>query len=127
LLDDVGFDGDAEVVGLAGEVGGEVEIFVGGGEGGVSEVTPEDGDEAELVGGGEGAGDFLDLAVGFGGAEIDGCADGDGTHVEGLFDLGEHDLVELVGIAQELVVVELDEEGDFVGVFAGAGAEDAEG
>ena len=35
LLDDVGLDGDAEVIGLAGQVGRDVVVLLGGLEGGV--------------------------------------------------------------------------------------------
>src|SRR5260370_31578192 len=57
LLDDVGFDGDAEMVGLAGEVGGEMIVLVLL-EGAVAEVAPEDGGHAELMGVREGLADF---------------------------------------------------------------------
>ena len=126
LLDDVGLDGDAEVVGLAGEVGGEVVVLVLL-EGVVAEVAPEHGGHAEFVGAVEGFGDFDDLAAGVIRAEVYGCPDRDGTHVPGLFDLGEHDLVGLVGVGQEFVVVDLDHEGDLVGVLAANHAKDAEG
>ena len=118
LLDDVGFDGDAEVIGLAGEIGGGVVIDAVDFESIVTRITPEDGDQAQLVGTAEGFGDFDNLAFGFGGAEIDRGADGDGAHIEGLFHLAEHDLVEFFGDHEEGVVVELHHEGDFVGVLA---------
>ena len=126
LFDDVGFDGDAEVVGLSGEVGRDVVVLVFL-EFVVAEVAPEDGGHAELVGAGKGFADFDDLAGGVIAAEIDGGSDGDGPHFPGLFDLTEHDLVEFVGVGHEFVVVDLDDEGDAVGVFAGDGPEDAEG
>ncbi len=50
LLDDVGLDGDAHVVGLAGEVGRQVVVGLLGLEGRVAEVAPEDGEEPEGVG-----------------------------------------------------------------------------
>jgi hypothetical protein len=46
LFDDVGQDGNAEVVGLAGEVRGTVEVGLVGLEGAVAEVAPEDGGKA---------------------------------------------------------------------------------
>lgn len=66
LFDDVGLDGDAEVVGLCGEVGGGVVVlaaFLLHVEGVVADVAPEDGDEAEGVGFFEGLGDFVDLSA----------------------------------------------------------------
>ena len=44
----------------------------------------------------------------------------------GPVDGGEEDLVVLVGIGEQLVVVELDQEGDLVGVLAGDDAQHAE-
>lgn len=126
LFDDVGLDGDAEVVGLAGEVGGEVVVLILL-EGIVAEVAPEDGGHAEFMGSVERFGDFEDLATGIVGAEVDGGADGDRTHVPGLFNLGEHDLIGFIGVGQEFVVVDLDHEGNLVGVLAADDAEDAEG
>src|SRR5262249_6229617 len=48
------------------------------------------------------------------------------AHVESLLDAAEHHLVEFVRISEELVVVELDDEGNFVRVFARARTEHAE-
>ena len=127
LLDDVGLDGDAEVVGLTGEVGRQVVVGLLGLEGRVAEIAPEDGEEAEGVGVLEGGPDLLELAVGLFGAEIDGGADADGTEFGGLGHGGEHDLVVGVGVVEELVVVELHDEGDLVGVATGHDAEDAQG
>jgi hypothetical protein len=126
LLDDVGLDGDAEMIGLAGEIGGEVEILFGGGESRVAKIAPEDGDQPQLVCGGEHPGNFLNLPIGFGGAEINGRADGDGAHIERLLHVAEDDLIEFVRIGEKLVVIELDQEGNLMGVFARTGAEHAE-
>ncbi len=79
------------------------------------------------MGGGEGEADFDDLAVAIGAAEIDGGAHGGGAHVPGHFYGAEEDLVGFVGIGEEFVVIDFYEEGNFVGVFARDGAEDAEG
>ena len=126
LLDDVGADGDAEVVGLAGKVGGYVVIFVFRLKGVIAGVAPEDRRHAHFVGGLEGVGDFDDLAIGFGGAEVDRRADGRAAHVGGLLDRAVHDLVADVGVGEQLVVVDLHHEGDLVGVAPGDAAEDAE-
>ena len=125
LLDDVGLDRDAEVVGLTGEIGGKMVILVLL-EGVVAEVAPEDGRHAEFMGMVEGLGHLDNLVAGILAAEVDGGADGGRTHVVGLIDRAEHDLAGDVRIGEELVVVHLHEEGDLVGVFAGHGTEDAE-
>ena len=66
LLDEVGLDGDPDVVGLAGEVGGQVVVGLVRLEGRVAEVAPQDGEQPEVVGLGEGRADLLELAVGSG-------------------------------------------------------------
>lgn len=133
LLDDVGTDGDTKVVGLGGQVSGSVVVDTSLAvlavdlESVVAQVAPENGDHAQPVCFFEGCGHFLNLASRLGRAEVDGGADGDCPHVIGLPHLTEHDLVELVGIAEEFVVVELDDERNLVGVLARHRAEHAEG
>ncbi len=100
LLDDVSADRDAEVVGLAGKVGGHVEVLLLRLEGVVAGVAPEDGGHAELVGLLEGVGDFDDLAVGLGGAEVDGRTDGGTAHVGGLLQGAVHHLVTDGGVGE---------------------------
>ena len=78
------------------------------------------------MGGLEGVGDFDDLAIGFGGAEVDRRPDGRAAHVGGLLDRAVHDLVADVRVGEQLVVVDLHHEGDLVGVATGDAAEDAE-
>ena len=75
----------------------------------------------------EGGRDLADLAVRLGGAEVDGGAEGDRTQLPRLPHGTESDLVVLVGIGEQLVVVELADEGDAVRVFAGHRAEHPEG
>ena len=126
LLDDVRLDGDAQVVGLAGQVGRHVVVLVLL-EGVVAGVAPQDGGQADLVGGVEHLADLDDLPAGLGRAEVDGGADGRRAHVERLLHVAEHDLVELVRVGQELVVVHLHDERDPVGVLAGDRAQHAQG
>ena len=126
LLDDVGLDGDAQVVGLAGEVGRGVVVLVLL-EGRVAGVAPEDGGQAQLVRGVEGLADLDDLPRGLGRAEVDGGAHRHRAHVGRLLDGAEHDLVELVRVGEELVVVHLHDERDLVGVLARHRAQHAEG
>ena len=92
LLDDVGLDGHAEVVGLGGQVGRRVVINAVHLEAGVTEVAPEDREHPKLVGPGEGLADLLDLAGGLRRAEVDSGPHPGRPKVEGLFDRTEHDL-----------------------------------
>ncbi len=126
LFDDIGLDGDAQVVRLAGEVGCDMVVFFLGFEGGIPQVAPEDGGEAEFMGTGKGFGHFDDLAVAFFRAEVDGGTHRSGTHVVGLLDGTKHDLIELVRIGHELVVVDLDHKRNLVGVLAGHTAQNTE-
>src|SRR6266702_6264563 len=83
LLDDVGLDGDAKMIGLPREVGGDVKVLVLF-ESVIAEVAPENGGHAEIVGFCEGLADFDDLAAALVGAEIDGGTNGGGTHFVGV-------------------------------------------
>ena len=118
LFDDVGLDRHAQVVGLAGQVGGDVIVLVGL-EGGVAQVAPEDRRHAELVGMGKGFGHLDDLPRRFLGAEVDRRTDGRRAHFVGLFDRAEHHLVELVRIGEQLVVIDLDDERESCGRTCG--------
>ena len=61
LLDDVGFDGDTEVVGLTGEVGGHMVVGIADFEAVIAQVAPENCGHAQFVSFTEGYGDFLNL------------------------------------------------------------------
>ncbi len=124
MLDDVGLDGDAEVICLTCEIGGEVIVLVLF-EGRIAQVAPENGGHPKFVSFREGAADFHDLTVGLIGAEVNGGADSGCAHVPSLFYRAEKDLVELVGERKQLVVIDFYDEGDFVCVFAGNGAQHA--
>ena len=110
LLDDVGLDGDADVVRLPGEVRRDVVVDAVLLEGAVAEVAPEHGEHAELVRVLERLGDLLDLAAGVVRAEVDGGADAGRAELERLIDRGEEGLVVAERVGQRLVVVELDDE-----------------
>ena len=99
LLNDVGTDGDAEVVGLAGKVSRHVVVFVFL-EGVIAGVAPEDGGHTLFVRHLEGLRHFDDLAVGFGGAEVNGRTDSSAAHVGGLLDGTVHHLVADVGVGE---------------------------
>ena len=84
----------------------------------VPEVAPENGEHAQLVRPVEPPGHLLNLPVRLRGPEVDRGADAHRAHVERLLDVGEADLVVGVGVRQELVVVELQDEGNAVRVAA---------
>jgi hypothetical protein len=126
LLDDVRLDGHAQVVRLTRQIGGRVIVRPVMLERAVAEVRPQHGHQAQLVRHGERFRNLLELPHGVVRPEVDGGSDGDGAHVEGLLHRGELDLIELVRVGQKLVVVELDQERDLVGVLAGARAQHPE-
>src|SRR5260370_24256045 len=105
------------MVGLLGEVGGEVIVLVLL-ESVVAEVAPENRGHAELVGVGEGLANFDDLAATLFGAEIDGGADGGSAEVVSLLDGAEENLIGLVREGQQLVVIHFHDERNFVVVLA---------
>ncbi len=127
LLDDVGFDGDAEVVGLGRQISRHVVVLVALLEAVVTQVAPEYGGHPELMRALEGFGHLDDLARRFLGTEVDRGADRDCTHLPGLLDAAEHDLVVLGGIGEELVVIELDDKGNLVRILARYRTERPEG
>ena len=100
--------------------------FVLGLERGVPQVAPEDGRHARARARLEGLADFLDLPRGLGRAEIDRGADGDAPMSHACFTLAKRIWSNLFGIGEQLVVVELQDEGDAVRVFPRNRAEDAE-
>src|SRR3954465_6557725 len=118
LLDDVRLDRHAEVVGLAGQVRGGVVVDAIDLEAGVAQVAPQHREHAELVGLLERAADLDELPAALRRAEVDGRADADGAHVPRALDAREHDLVVLVGVGEQLVVVELEDERQLVRVLA---------
>ena len=108
-----------------GQVGGGVVVgaAVLRREGGVAQVAPEHRRHAQLVRGRKRRRHLLDLAPRLGRAEVDRGADGDAALLAGLADRREHDLVVGVRVGQDLVVVQLEQERDPVGVAAGGRAE----
>ena len=71
--------------------------------------------------------DLLQLPVAVVTAEIDGGAHSHRSHVPGLIHRGEQDLLVHVGGREQLVVVELHQEGDPVSPAAGHRAQHAQG
>ena len=71
-------------------------------------------------------GDFLKLPLRFLGPEVDRRANAHRAHVEGLLDAGKADLIVRVRIGEELVVIELHDEGNPVRVLPRHRAEHAQ-
>ena len=99
LLDDVGTDGDAEVISLASKVSRYVVIFVFL-KGVIASVAPENRGHTLFVSHLEGLRYFDDLAVGFRGTEIDSRTDSSAAHVSGLLDGAVHHLVTDVRVGE---------------------------
>ncbi len=111
---------------LAGQVGGGLVVDAVLCEPFVSQVCPQHGDHAQLVRPLERGGDLLDLSPRLGRAEVDRRSDGGRPEVECLVHRAEQPLVVRVRVAQHLVVVDLDDEGDLVRIFPRDGAENAQ-
>jgi hypothetical protein len=79
------------------------------------------------VGAFAGLGDLDNLAVRVVAAKVDGGADGGGPQLGSASNDAEEDLLLAIGVGEQLVVVDLHDEGDLVGVPAGDGPEDAKG
>ncbi len=112
LFDDVGLDGHAEVVRLAREVRRNLVVDAVYLEIAAPRVAPQDGEHPELVSPGKRLGDLDDLAVRFGGAEVDGGPHAGCPQIVRLLDRAEHDLVVGRRVGQQLVVVDLHDERD---------------
>src|SRR5688572_1354017 len=104
------------MVGLPGQIGRQVVVGVLGLERGVAQIAPEHGEHPELVRLLEHRRHFLQLALRFFRAEIDRRSDAERAHVERLLHAGEADLVVRIGVRDELVVVDLEDERNPVGV-----------
>ena len=126
LFDDVGLEGNAEVVGLPRQVGRRVIIDPILFESIIAQVTPEDRGEPQVVCVFKRSGHFNDLSVRIFRAEVDGSPDGCSPHVEGPFYATEENLLVVVGVCEQFIVVDLDHKGNFVGVTAGDGSEHTE-
>jgi len=79
LFDDVGLDGNANVIGLAGEICGHMIVDAIMFECGVTEIGPEDRYQTQFMRTLESLADLLDLATAFRSAEIHGGTDGNST------------------------------------------------
>ncbi len=99
---------------LAGQVGGHLVVDAVLGEVRVAQVAPQHGEHAQPMGLLEGARDLDDLAVALLRAEVDRRADGRRAQLVGPLRRGEHRLVVLGRVREQLVVVQLDDERELV-------------
>src|SRR5690606_32596771 len=114
LLDNVGFDRHAKMIGLSGEVSRNVivnSIFF---ERRVAEIAPENGCHSEFVRHSKSLAYFLYLPCRFFTSKIDCRAHSCSTEIPACLDGGKHDLIELIGVGEEFVVIDLNDEGYFV-------------
>jgi hypothetical protein len=95
-------------------------------EGRIAQVAPQDGREPQRVGLLERGADLDDLPARLLGAEIDRRTDGHGSHVERLPHACKRDLVVPIRVREELVVVDLEHEGNAMRVATCHRAEDTE-
>ena len=86
LFDDIGLNRYTEMIGLTGQVRGEVEVVLPGLERGVARVAPQHGEHAELVRLLEHLRRLLQLPLRLFRAEVNRRADAHRTHVERLLD-----------------------------------------
>ncbi len=126
LFDDVRLDRDTQVVRLSGQVSRRVMIDPVFLERLVSQIAPEKRGHTQFMSGLERLGDFHQLAMRVLGAPVDRRAHRGSAHVERLLHIREAHLLVAVRIREQLVVVELDDERDLVGVLPGHGAQNAE-
>ncbi len=112
------------MVGLAGEIGGQVIVLVLL-EGTVAEVAPKNGCHPEFVGFGEGPADFNDLGDHSARNRNKWWRRRQPRPCRRLPALCRENLVELVGKGEKFVVIHLNDEGNLVGVFTRDGAENA--
>src|SRR5215510_11373420 len=110
---------------LARQVGRKMIVFILF-ECRIAQVTPEHGQESKFVRILEGLGNFLNLALRLFRAEIDRCPDTSGPHLESLVDAGEENLVEAVRIGEKFVMIDFEDKGNLVRVFARARTEHTE-
>ncbi len=118
MLDDIGADGGRQVVGLTGQVSGNMVVDTVFLECRIAQIGPQHGDQAQLMGPLKGRRDLFYLTTRLFRAEIDRRAHGHRPHIERLLNAGVEGLVVLGGVAQRFVMVELHQERNTMRVTA---------
>ena len=126
LFDDVRLDCHAQMVRLSGEGRRRVVVGVIGLERRVPQIAPEYRRQPLLVGVGECGRDLLELPIGIFRAPVDCGADSGSAHVARLVHAGEQGLAIPARVGEQLVVVDLQDERNLVGVAPRHSAQDAE-
>ena len=116
LFDDVGLDGDTDVIGLSGEIGRYVIIDAILFETIVSQIAPQNGEHAEIVRLFERFRDLLDLSRRLLGPKVDCGPDTARAQIVRLLHTPKHDLIKRVGVGHQFVVIDLDDERNAVRV-----------
>ena len=119
LLDNIRSQGNSEMIRLSREIRTSVVILTVLLELVVPKIAPEDGAHAKLVRQSKGLRNLLDLPGAFGRSEVDGGSHRHGPHVVSLFHLGKENLIIAVGIRQQFIVVDFENEGDFMSILTG--------
>src|SRR5581483_11871591 len=81
-------------------------------------VAPQYSGHSQLVSHFKSLGYFYNLPAAFGRAKINGSSNSYSSHIPGIPYGSKHDLVITVGIADKFVVIDLDNERYFMGVFS---------
>jgi len=111
-------NGDAEVISLSGQIGGPVIVDFLGLERSISQVAPQDGEHPKLVCPRKRFGDLLELPLRFLGPEIDRRSNAGAALFISLINRPEDYLIVGIWVREKLVVIELENEWDLVGVLA---------
>ncbi len=104
------------MVGLTGQVGGDVIVNAVFLKRRVAQIGPQYGDQPQLMRALESGWDLLNLAARLFWTKIDSRPHGHRAEVEGLLNAGIQRLIESIWVAQRFVVVELHEERNAVRV-----------
>ena len=84
----------------------------------ITQIGPQHGHQTQLVRAFKRSGDFFDLPTRLLGTEIDRRPDRHGAHIECLLNAGVQRLIVFGRVAQRLVMVQFDQEGDAVRIAA---------
>src|ERR1700677_200823 len=123
-FDDVRAQFGGNVGGVAANVEGG---FAGFAQGGAPGVGPDDDGQAVLFGLGDGFAQLLVHGDGFGGAGINGKPNGGATEAQGVLNSAGQGGQRVFFVMQRVMVVNLEDEGNFAGKIARGGFEEAGG
>src|SRR5690606_5791638 len=105
------------MISLAGDVSGHLIIDTVFFESAVAGIAPQDASHTKVVGTFKRLSHLNDLTAGVLGTEINCSSHRGGSEIPCIPDAAKHNLVVLGRISKEFVVVEFNDEGDFMGVL----------